>query len=310
MKIVSVMNYKGGVGKTTTTANLAAKLAWQGLNVLLIDLDPQTNLTFSFIPPDEWKEKYADTLTIKSWFDSFSTNAPIDLEDLIFSPERVNKHLLTNPNAGNLDLISSHLGLINVDLELATELGGANMKQSKTNFIKVHTRLIDGLKALDQDYYDIVLMDCPPNFNITTKNAILASGHILIPAKPDYLSTLGIDYLIRNLAELVSDYNEYAALGTGPHVAPVDPKVLGVVFTMVAFYANQPYGHLRPFIAQTKELNVPVFDQPLRENKSIYADAPQAGIPVSLNDYGNDTHDRVVDEFDIFVSQFRSALGV
>jgi chromosome partitioning protein len=281
-----------------------------GLNVLLIDLDPQTNLTFSFIPPDEWQTEYAETKTIKSWFDSFATSSPIKLEELIFSPERVNKRLLANPDAGNLDLISSHLGLINVDLELATELGGASLKKSKSNFIKVHTRLIDGLKALDAEKYDVVLMDCPPNFNITTKNAILASDHILIPAKPDYLSTLGIDYLIRNLNELASDYNEYAELGSGPHVELVDPEVLGVVFTMVAFYGDQPLGHLRPFINQTKNLDVPVFDQVLRENKSIYADAPQTCIPVALNHYGNATHDRVVDEFDEFVSQFRTALGV
>ena len=307
MKTVSVINYKGGVGKTTTTANLAAQLAWEGVKVLLIDLDPQTNLTFSFIRPDEWEEKYAESQTIKSWFDSFSSGNSSSLDDLIFEPERVKKRL-NNGSGGSIHLISSHLGLINVDLELATELGGANLKQSKANFLRVHTRLIDGLASLDPEQFDIVLMDCPPNFNITTKNAILASDYLLIPAKPDYLSTLGIDYLIRNLKELVGDYNDYAALNLGVQVDAVDPQVLGVVFTMVSFYANQPYSHLRPFIAQTKELGVPVFEQALRENKTIYADAPQIGIPVVLNSYDSDTHARVVSEFEDFVTQFRTEL--
>lgn len=308
MKTVSVINYKGGVGKTTTTANLAAQLAWEGIKVLLIDLDPQTNLTFSFIQPDEWENKYAESKTIKSWFDSFESGNPSALDDLIFEPERVKTRLNSGGKRGSIHLISSHLGLINVDLELATELGGANLKQSKANFLRVHTRLVDGLASLDPERFDIVLMDCPPNFNITTKNAILASDHILIPAKPDYLSTLGIDYLIRNLKELVGDYNEYAALDLGVKLNPVNPQVLGVVFTMVSFYANQPYSHLRPFIAQTKELEVPVFEQVLRENKTIFSDAPQVGIPVVLNGYDNDTHSRVVSEFEIFVKQFRSAL--
>ena len=307
MKTVSVINYKGGVGKTTTTANLAAQLAWEGVKVLLIDLDPQTSLTFSFIRPDEWEKDLAESKTIKSWFDSLSSANATPLEDLIFEPARV-KARLRGEGHGSIHLIASHLGLINVDLELATELGGANLRQSKANFLRVHTRLIDGLASLDPDQFDIVLMDCPPNFNITTKNAILASDYILIPAKPDYLSTLGIDYLIRNLKELVDDYNEYAALDLGVHVDPVDPQVLGVVFTMVSFYGGQPYGHLRPFIAQTKGLGVPVFEQTLRENKSIYADAPQTGIPVSLIGYDNDTHARVVSEFEIFVSQFRNKL--
>ncbi|MDN7701327.1 AAA family ATPase [Burkholderia semiarida] len=309
MKTVSVINYKGGVGKTTTTANLAAQLAFEGVRVLLIDLDPQTNLTFSFIRPEEWEENYAESRTIKSWFDSFSTGNSFSLESLIFEPDRV-KPKISNGNGGSLHLISSHLGLINVDLELATELGGANLKQSKANFLRVHTRLIEGLSSLDPEQFDIVLMDCPPNFNITTKNAILASDHILIPAKPDYLSTLGIDYLIRNLNELVGDYNDYAQLDLGIKVDTVDPKVLGVVFTMVSFYSGQPYSHLRPFIAQTKSLGVPVFDQPLRENKTIYADAAQVGVPVVLNRYDNETHDRVVSEFEDFVVQFRSELGL
>lgn len=308
MKIVSVINYKGGVGKTTTTANLAAQLAWEGLNVLLIDLDPQTSLTFSFVKPEDWEKSFAANKTIKSWFDSFSSGPETDLEDLIFEPKRVKKKL--SGRQGSIHLIASHLGLINVDLELATELGGANMKQSKANFLKVHKRLMDGLATIDANRFDIVLMDCPPNFNITTKNAILASDHILIPAKPDYLSTLGIDYLHRNLNTLVSEYNEYATLNIGTPTQPVSPKILGVVFTMVMFYGNQPIAAARPFITQTRRLGLPVFDQPLRENKTIYAEAPQDGIPVVLVNYGNDTHDNVVSEFKKFVADFRKQLPI
>lgn len=60
MDIISVINYKGGVGKTTLTTNIAGDLAQLGYKVLMIDLDPQASLTFSFLKPDEWKEKVAD----------------------------------------------------------------------------------------------------------------------------------------------------------------------------------------------------------------------------------------------------------
>ena len=58
MKVVSVINYKGGVGKTSLTANLAAQLAWEKRNILLIDLDAQASLTFSFISPDTWEKDF------------------------------------------------------------------------------------------------------------------------------------------------------------------------------------------------------------------------------------------------------------
>ena len=67
MKIVSVINYKGGVGKTTIVANLAAELARRGKRVLLIDLDPQASLTFSFVSLDLWRQRYAGNRTIKTW---------------------------------------------------------------------------------------------------------------------------------------------------------------------------------------------------------------------------------------------------
>ena len=68
MNVISVINYKGGVGKTTLTANIAAELAWRGLNILLIDLDPQASLTFSFITPDV-RLKYIEGAlkSLESW---------------------------------------------------------------------------------------------------------------------------------------------------------------------------------------------------------------------------------------------------
>jgi cellulose biosynthesis protein BcsQ len=121
MKVVSVINYKGGVGKTSLTANLAAQLAWEKRRVLLIDLDAQASLTFSFISPDVWEKDFSEKKTIKSWFESFDSGKPISLASLIDTPQRVKGML---HGKGKLDIIYSHLGLINVDLELATKLGG------------------------------------------------------------------------------------------------------------------------------------------------------------------------------------------
>ena len=209
-----------------------------------------------------------------------------------------------------MHLIPSHLGLINVDLELATELGGATLKQSKINFLKVHKRLSDGLQQISNAKYDLVLMDCPPNFNITTKTAIVASDYILIPAKPDYLSTLGIDYLIRNLNTLISDYNEYATLNVDDIESKINPKILGVVFTMIQIYGGQPIAAQRPFITQTKSLKAPVFNSFFRENKSIFGDAPQYGLPVVLTAYTTNTYTDIVAEIEAFVSEFKSMIGL
>ena len=86
--------------------------------------------------------------------------------------------------------MSSHLGLINVDLELATKLGGGTLAQVKNNYVALHRRLLDGLSSIDPGAYDVVI-DCPPNFNIVTKMAIMLAV-ISSYARPDFLSTIGI----------------------------------------------------------------------------------------------------------------------
>ncbi|MEV6690351.1 AAA family ATPase [Micromonospora sp. NPDC051196] len=307
MHVVSVINYKGGVGKTTVTANLSAELAWRGYSVLAIDLDPQASLTFSLYQPDYWEQHLASAKTIKCWFDSFqSESTPTQLSDLATSPDRVNQQL--GSNGGRLDLIASHLGLINVDLELAADLGGSSLRQSKLKYLRVHRRLLEGLSESAFSDYDVVLIDCPPNFNIVTKTAIVASDGILIPAKADYLSTLGIDYLIRNLTELLTDYNEYATLEKGSTSEEIQPEIIGVVFTMLQFYGGQPISALRPYIAQTRALGVPVFDAMLRENKSLFTEAPLNGVPVVLR--GDDNMQHVVKELEDFADEFSLKVGL
>lgn len=310
MKIISIINYKGGVGKTTVTANISAELARRGKRVLLLDMDAQASLTFSFISPDYWDTYIKDTHTIKNYFDNISQGfAPSPLSQLVIQPANINNYLRSIRSPGSIDLISSHLGLINVDLELATLLGGANLNQAKLNYIKVHGRLRDSLEDYaSANHYDVVLLDCPPNFNIVTKNALIASDQILIPAKPDYLSTLGIDYLHRSVGQLIREFNEFASMDY--NIRDANPMLLGVVFTMIQLYAGNPISSQQQFITQTVRLGIPTFNNYFRENKSIFASAPQDGIPVVLHEYSQETYSDVVAEINNFVDEFTMRAGI
>ena len=309
MKIVSVINYKGGVGKTSLTANLGAELAWRRKRVLLIDLDAQASLTFSFITPDDWESNYEAEGTIKSWFDSFESGVPTPLLDLVQSPSRIAQKLI---GKGSLDVIYSHLGLINVDLELATSLGGANLAQAKKNFIAVHKRLATGLEELAKEQqYDIVLIDCPPNFNIVTKTAIIASDYILVPTRPDELSTLGIDYLMRSINGLIKDYNDYAKLEQGKKEKAIKPKIVGVVFTMIQEYGGAPISAQSTYITKVKAgSGLPVFKSYIKRNDTLFAEAPQYGVPVVLHGYSNVSHQSVVDGLEEVATEFSKNLGI
>ncbi len=155
-----------------------------------------------------------------------------------------------------------------------------------------------------------MLIDCPPNFNITTKNAIVASDSILIPAKPDYLSTLGIDYLVRSLKSLVDEFNEYLQIDDGSLQSEICPKIIGVVFTMIQINSGQPINAQKPFMKQTAQLGIPTFDSYFRENKSIFGESPQYGVPVVLNRYNNPSHKGVVEEIEAFVGEFEQKVGL
>ncbi|MEU0872971.1 ParA family protein [Nocardia brasiliensis] len=307
MRVVAVMNYKGGVGKTTLTANLGAVAASRGLRVLLVDLDPQTNLTFSFFSIDEWHDRLKDSHTIKRWYEGDMPGRDIPLRDLVVTPERVNHAL---GNTGQLDLIPSHLGLIDIDLELAAMLGGTTtLDGSKRKFLDLHSCLRRALEDNAFGIYDLVLIDCAPNFGLVTKTAIAASEQILVPAKADYLSTLGLDYLAGNCAALVQQFNDFVDHGSKSNdYSAIDPCFLGVVFTMVQIYSQQVTLAQHAYIEEVRlNSRVPVLNSRVRNSPRHFGNAGESGIPAMLRTAGRD---EVVGEFDELVDEVLGALAL
>jgi len=300
---VSITNYEGGVGKTTIVANLAAELAFRGKKVLCIDLDPQASLTFSFVSVDAWRNNYERDKTIKNWYDAFIYETTgFDLPSLIIRPSRVNN--IVRRQGGKVDLICSHLALINVDLELATRLGGASLNQARNNFLRVYSRFKQGLSAIAEGDYDYLLVDCPPNFNIVTRNAIVASDYYLIPAKPDYLSTLGINQLRIHVLDLITDYNNYAQQTNDPQWESISPDILGVLFTMIKIYGGEPISAQRQYIREIENLSIPMLTTHIRENKTIYGNAPEYGVPVVIKGVSGETYENVQGELEELTSEF------
>jgi chromosome partitioning protein len=271
VKVVSVINHKGGVGKTTLTANLGAGLAARGGKVLLVDLDAQASLTVSFFTQSEWSRDLLPARTVKQWFDD---GAPASLAELVASPERVQRVLA--PTGGRLDLLAAHRDLADIDTEMS-----AALLVDQSRWLTVHSRLLAGLAEPALTGYDVVLIDCAPNFGLIAKNAVAASDLLLIPTRPDYLSVNGIDSLGGRVTSFVEEYNaELAEAG-----APVEPLVrppAEVVFTMVQFHDGLPIEAQQSYMSRVQALGLPTFETSMRDSKSVYGPAPEYGVPVIL----------------------------
>lgn len=172
VRILSIANQKGGVGKTTTSINLAASLAAYKKRVLLVDLDPQGNTTMgSGIDKQTCESSVYDVLTEKK-----------SIEDCIVTSETGKYHLL----AANADLVAA-------EVELIQEIGR-------------ETRLRFALERVS-DRYDYVIIDCPPSLNMLTVNALVASEGVLIPMQCEYYALEGLSALnntIQQIAKLIN----------------------------------------------------------------------------------------------------------
>jgi chromosome partitioning protein len=154
-KIISIANFKGGVGKTTSSVNIGVALSRQGKKTLLLDLDPQFNLT--------------------QCLGLFETEKPI------YGSLRGEYPLMPIPISENLSIVSSSLDLIKAEIELSAEF-----KREE-----ILTRLIAPLR----DAYDFILIDCPPSLGLLTINAFVVSDEIYVPIEAEFLALKGYTIL-------------------------------------------------------------------------------------------------------------------
>lgn len=273
-KIVSVINYKGGVGKTTVTTNMAAGLARMGQRVLIIDVDPQTNLTFALISPQSWKNFAEKKLTVKDALEN-ADNPDFDIRKIICAPSMINNRLKDYSEEGCVRLICSHLTLLKTEQDLLVKRGLINSNSSdeeKRNYLDVLSILRNQFAKLrESNFYDVVFIDCPPNFNVITEMSIVASDAVLVPTRPDYLSTLGVRMLSASIERLTKSYNVISEqINYGTTINPVE---LGIIFTMVKSDANgKPIEAQQEFIDKMtyRRKPVPIFKNFIPDNNSVF----------------------------------------
>lgn len=210
--VLSFINLKGGVGKTTTAVAVAEMLAQEHRqHVLLIDLDPQTNATVTLISEDQWAEMDKDGRTIAQLFEDRLNpqNAPkFDIEKAI--ARRVST---INDGIARLDLLPSSIRLIDLQDRIPMIALSGNFT---TNPLEILRSAL--LPVIDR--YDYIIIDCPPSLGTVTKNGLRISTGYVIPTIPDIVSTWGIYQIVDNVARFAADLGR-----------PIPP--LGIVATKV-----------------------------------------------------------------------------
>jgi len=167
MRTIAVLNQKGGVGKTTTVANIAAALAAAGLKVVVIDLDPQAHLTIHLgLEPENIEAGSYNVLTKEAKFEQ--------------------EILLVRPN---LWLLPANINLVGAESELVSVVGR-------------ETILREAIKPVE-DKFDYLIIDCPPSLGLLTLNALAAAEEVLIPLQPHFLALQGFGKLLQTI-ELVN----------------------------------------------------------------------------------------------------------
>ena len=202
-KIISFINYKGGVAKTTSTYHVGCWLAYRkGKRVLLIDIDPQTNLTFLCAPVQKWKKRRRNVGTVATLYRRYIERNPLDVKRYVW---RQPIRLPGGDRHPRLDLIPCDVNLIGEDLGIGRLTGDFDsmkmLKKSASAFIRDRTFLATVIREVSDDY-DYVLIDCPPNLYLMTHNALVASDHYIVTAIPDHLSTIGLNILSRKVDKI------------------------------------------------------------------------------------------------------------
>lgn len=230
VNVISVANQKGGVGKTTTTINLAASIADRGYRVLIVDIDPQGNATSG--------------LGIeKSEIDQDIYNVLIDEVPL--------KETIHHTSTKKLDIVPATINLSGAETELISMMAR-------------ETRLKSAIDTVNDDY-DFIFVDCPPSLGQLSINAFTASDSILIPVQSEYYAMEGLSQLLNTIRLVQKHFNKDLGV-EGVLFTMLDARTnLGaeVVKEVQSYFNKKVYKTIIPRI--TKLAEAPSYGQPITE---------------------------------------------
>src|SRR4249919_3710046 len=218
-RVLTVANQKGGVGKTTTTVNLAAALALQGLEVLVVDLDPQGNASTAL-----GVEHHAE---VPSVYDVLIDGRP--LHEVIAPVEGID----------GLSCVPATIDLAGAEIELVS------LVARETRLQRALSAYSDLVTGSDRPRLDYVLIDCPPSLGLLTVNALVAAPEVLIPIQCEYYALEGVGQLLRNV-ELVK-----AHLNPSLHVSTVLLTMYDARTRLSAEVAEQVRQHFPEVVLRT-----------------------------------------------------------
>lgn len=189
-RIIAMCNQKGGVGKTTTSINLAAALAEYGRKVLVVDFDPQGALSVNL------DADYQDATTIY---------------ELMMNTSLDPKAAIQKTGVENLDIIPANIDLSAAEMNLVTEMG--------------RERVLQGILNRVTDDYDVVLIDCQPSLGLLTVNALTAAHGVLIPMATEFFALRGVALLVQTIDKVRARTNPAIELD-GIIATMYDPRTL------------------------------------------------------------------------------------
>ena len=176
-KIISVINQKGGVGKTTTVINLAAGLSMKGKKILVIDLDPQGNATTGLGLSNR-------------------TNSDKTIYNVLNGNKKITE-VIQSTKFANLNLITSNVDLSGLEVETAGDSRRAFKLKDELGFILNDSR----------SSYDYILLDCPPSLSLLTIMALVASNALIVPLQTEFFALEGLTQLIKTIDRIKSNLN-------------------------------------------------------------------------------------------------------